>query len=346
VKFTAERGPFLAAVKRAASVIQPRRVIPPILGCVVVTATDTGLRIHASNMDEWVTCSCDAAVTATGSICLPAGQLFAWLAAAPKDSVVSLSVDGARAALIAGRMSASIVTLDAADFPMPDTQDRGVEVFGAIPAIATCLPFAATEEVRYYLCGVAINRGHIVSTDGHRACIVDVGADASVEAIIPTAGARQIALSGPAARLWIGQTRWACEDEGVVMGGKLIDGTFPDWTKVAAKDALPYATIDADAAVEAFSAIMMASDVRDRGTKMIGDGSEVILSCRGHAMDATVSIPCEGEPFEFGINAKYGVTAFGVFSGNVCDVVGDGNIMTIMSPAMPDTKVMQVGMRI
>lgn len=45
----------------------------------------------------------------------------------------------------------------------------------------------AVKDVRFYLKGVAINKGHVVSTDGHRAfaCKID-GLDENLEVIIPT----------------------------------------------------------------------------------------------------------------------------------------------------------------
>jgi len=344
VKFESELAPIAAAIKRARTVIASRQTIP-ILGCVHITARDTGLRITGTNMDEWVTVQSDAAVAVPGAVCVDAGLIGAWLQTLPKGALVSASLIDNRLAVTAGRATASFAVMDAKDYPSPVTPDAGVELIDAARGLAMCLPFASSEETRYYLKGVAINRGHAVATDGHRLCSVDIGADADGAVIIPTSGVQQIVQGSPAARLWVTDTMWRCEDAGVVAGGKLIEGTFPDWTRL-----MPVAdasgTVDADALAGAVATVSVSGDDRASCVKMVAADGEIELSCTGSAMTATGAVSYDGSPFELGINGKYADAALAVFTGRCVSIaVGEGKaVMT--SDALHGVRVLVMGMRV
>lgn len=344
MKFTAEREPLVAAVKRAAGVVESRNTVA-ILGCLLMQASDTGLSVFATNLDSWVTAKCAAATADAGVAVVNAAQLVAWLNATPKGKLIKCIV-GDRAVFTAGRMTASFEVLDRLDFPIPISNACPNEVIGGIKAMATCLPYVSSEEARYYLNGVAVSQGHVVATNSHMVCAVDVSAPDDWAAIIPTPAVRQIIQSSPAARLWIGENQWSCEDEGVTMGGKLIDGTFPDWTRAMPRDLGAVAEFDADDMMLAANAVVMASNERSRAVAMVAANGNITLSCRGEAMTATAVVPHDGGAFEFGINQKYLSIAAGTFSGNVVRWAQDSGLVVMTCAAMPEMRVAIMGMRV
>lgn len=345
MKFTAEIKPLLAAVKRAAAVTEGRNTIP-ILGCVYVVATDTGLRVTGTNLDEWLTAKCDAAVASPGKACIDARLLSAWLAAAPKGALVSMDFADHRVSAVAGAASASFATLPIEDYPVPSKTDKGVELVGAIPALAACLPFVSAEEVRYYLNGVAVSFGHAVAADGHRLCAVDIQSDHAIVAIIPSRAVAQIILCGSQARLWVSERAWACEDDGIRMGGKLIDGTFPDWRRLMPKDAETVATVDADALAESLSMVVMAAQDKVRAVKFTGDGETINMLCRGGVLTAAAATPYEGAAFDAGLNSKYAASGIAAFSGRVMKIHKSDNLLLLTCDAAPEVRVVLMEMRI
>lgn len=344
MRFTAERDALAAAVKRARSTIESRQTIP-VLGCVHIKAADNDLRITATNLDEWISVKCAASVAAPGSTCVDANLFLAWLTAAPKGSLVDARLDDARLKTSAGRATADFGTHDANDFPVPKKEERGEEMAGSFSALSMCAPFAGVDDARYYLNGVAVNQGHVVATDGHRMCIVDVGAPKEAAAIIPNKGVRQIAQFGENARLWIGPNAWRCEEEGVVAGGKLIDGTYPDWQRIVPA-AEPNGVADADDLATALAQVVMASGDRARGVKMVASDGEIALTCRSEAMTATGAVSFDGTPFEIGINGKYADVALAVFSKRIVSIAADSGQMVMSCPGLPGVRVVVMGMRI
>ncbi len=347
MRFTIERDAFAAAVKRASGAIMSRTNIP-ILECVHIKAEDNTARITGTNLDEWVAVRCDAAVTDAGAACVSAALLSAWLQASPKRALVNVSIINGELAAVAGRATATFSTLPADQYPTPEKSDKGEEVPARLDALAACLPFASNEETRHYLNGVAISEGHFVATDGHRLCAVDVSVPRDIAAIIPTRGVQQIVQFSEGARLWIGASYWRCEGENVVAGGKLIDGTFPEWTRVIPADGATGST-DADAMLSAVRQAMIVSGEKSKAVAIKADADQIEVQCRGPIGTASGAAAYEGEAFQVGMNGKYAETALSVFSGNVVDVLaqtGGQSVMLFTCKAKPDTRVVVMGMRI
>lgn len=344
MRFTSELPPLLAAVKRARSTIESRQTIP-ILGCVHIKAADNDLRITGTNLDEWVSIKCAASVAAPGVTCVDAGLLLAWLSAAPKGALVSGAIEDGRLVLTAGRATASFAVMDALDYPAPERSEKGEEVANAFAALTMCLPFAAQEEARRYLNGVAVDRGHAVATDGHRLCAIHISAPENLSAIIPSNGVRQITQFGDGARLWIGEHSWRCESTDVVSGGKLLAETFPDWERITPKDD-PIGTADADDMADAIAQVIVASGEKSRAVRLIGGDAEISMTCQGPLMTANGGVAYDGSAFELGVNGKYADSALRVFSGNVLELAVTNNMALLTCKAMPDVRVVVVGMRI
>jgi DNA polymerase-3 subunit beta len=336
MRFTAEREDLLSAVKRASGVVQSRNVIP-VLGCLHIAATDTGVKVRGTSQDEWVTVSVTASVSQPGETCINAALLSAWLAATTKGGLASLTLADDRANLVVGRATASFATLNPMAFPVPPERDAKTEIPNAIDAVRTCAPYASTDEASFNLLGVAICGGHAVATNRHLLCAVDISAPDDVAVIIPSAGVRQIGMCSDGARLFVGLNTWACEDENILVGGKLIDGQFPDWKRAIPMGQRVVATVDADAMAEAVTQVQIASGERAKVIVLEGDGSSIAIACRGELMQAGSSVSCEGETFRTGINCKYAQTAMTTFAGRVISLASEGpeTPIVIRSDAVP-----------
>jgi DNA polymerase-3 subunit beta len=174
---------------------------------------------------------------------------------------------------------------------------------------------------------------------------VNVRCDTAIEVILPNEALRQIIQSGPDARLFVNPTQWVCEDEGGRIGGKLIDGTFPDWQRIVPKIEAT-SEVDADALSGAIASVSVADDDRVRGIKIKGDGSELTLQAQGSAASAEAVMSYGGVAFEFGVSSRYAATALATFAGHVVRIGTDGNMSAWTCEAMPDLRVCVMGMRV
>ena len=240
MKFTAPAPVLKAALARVGKIVAARTVIP-ILSTVKFTAGDA-ITVTATDLEISAEIEVDGAVTSSGAACIPVAELTRLINLA-RNADVEISVADDVAAIRFGSASAELFCLPVADFPLAKFADDLPHVDGGLigEALRFCANAASHEEARYYLNGVFMHQhnGSVVSvsTDGHRMNVAEMpGMQADVFGIIPN---RAVALIAEAAnpslpfQFSLTERAWEFRADGVRMKGPCIDGTFPDWTRVA-----------------------------------------------------------------------------------------------------------------
>lgn len=333
MKFEAETKALLRAVTAASKVIAGRNVIP-VLECLLLRAEDNRLLLTGSNLDANITATCEAAVSAPGALAVHAEDLRRFLASLPAGSLTHASIEDDRLVLRAGRATATISCLPAADFPTFAVEAAPHEVSGAAEAFAFCEAFASKEEARYYLRGVYFSPEATVSTDGHRMGVAAVKSE--IAAIVPINMARVIKpLLEAEGRLFLGERVWRVEAEGVTAMGKLIDGAFPEWQRVLPAQN-PVFTADAD---DILSALRTATldGVATSAFLTSGDGA-IAIRGEGHGR-ATAEAEFRAEiatPFAGCINTKYLQSVLAPFAGSVVEAFGAGGVLGFRAVGKPE----------
>lgn len=341
MKFTSERHHFLAAVKSAHGAVERKNTIP-VLACLHIAATDTGLQITGTNLDMTARASCQASVSQPGVSVASADDLLKWLTAAPAGSLIEATGDGNKLHLSAGRLSLSLPVFEPEAFTLPSAVDGCVEIPGGAAALAMVSDFHSREETRYYLNGVAFNQGHAVATDGHRAGVYPCAHD--VDGIIPYKAFPLIFGAGETARLFLGENSWRVEAENLTITGKTIDGAFPDWTRIipAHGDTMQ---VDADALMAACNAVTLG---RATAVRLIGsDGVMRIEADKwgiGGAAGSTAEISMEGADFRALVSKSYLDDALKQFSGEVVTVSNNNGGMILIT-GKSDLRVVVMAMR-
>ncbi len=116
LSLTADRDALRAALAPVVRVA-PTKAAMPVLACVLLTAAESGLALYATDVttSAWTTAA--AAVSAAGSVCLPAAQLLDAVKALPEGEV-TLTVDSShRATLRGGRRKVEVPGLATDDYP-------------------------------------------------------------------------------------------------------------------------------------------------------------------------------------------------------------------------------------
>ena len=253
MKFSIERAALLKAVAQAQSVVERRNTIP-ILANVLIEAQDSDVRFRATDLDIEVVDRADAQVERAGATTVSAVLLHEIVRKLPDGSLVTLTDDGAKGRLTveAGRSNFSLATLPKEDFPVMATSEYSSN-FSA-PAVVLRRLFdkskfaISTEETRYYLNGVYMHISdsdggkvlRCVATDGHRLARIDAelpsGAAEMPGVIVPrkTVGELRKLLDDDEAKIAVSvsetKIRFATPD--ITLTSKVIDGTFPDYTRV------------------------------------------------------------------------------------------------------------------
>lgn len=248
--------------------------------------------------------------------------------------------------------SATHGSLPADDFPRMRLSEAGWSAElprSAVDAMLRVSGAMSSEETRYYLNGVLVQfvdgwTYRFVATDGHRLYMQDVelpsagGAMSFSQFIVPRAAINQLArlrnpkseqpivlsfhktLAGNDLVDWASSSvANACSfrllgagDRPIVLSTKLIDGTFPDYTRVVPKEENQPTRLVVDSADLLRSIGALAGVGTGKGTRAvklrIGDG-KLQLTCRflDPDFEGGFSLAAEtvGPALEIGFNARY-----------------------------------------
>ncbi|MEP6869939.1 MAG: DNA polymerase III subunit beta, partial [Novosphingobium sp.] len=299
MKATIERATLLKCLSHVQSVVERRNTIP-ILSNVLIEASSAGaVKVMATDLDLQVVESMRAvSVDSPGAITVSAHLLFDIARKLPDGSQVSLEAADNRMTVKAGRSRFSLPTLPRDDFPSIVEGDLPTSFELPAATLAELIDrtrFAiSTEETRYYLNGiflhVADEEMKAAATDGHRLARYTIakpdGASGMPDVIVPRkciAELRKlldesldtnvlIDLSASKIRFTFGG------ENGVVLTSKLIDGTFPDYSRVIPTGNDKLLRLDPRAFFEGVDRVATIATEKTRAVKIALENDKVTLS--------------------------------------------------------------------
>jgi DNA polymerase-3 subunit beta len=344
MKATIERATLLRCLSHVQSVVERRNTIP-ILSNVLIEAQVGGtLRLMATDLDLQVVETMGAvSVEAAGAITVSAHLLFDIARKLPDGSQVSIETVDNRMVVKAGRSRFTLPTLPRDDFPVivEGELPTSFEVPAAkLAELIDRTRFAiSTEETRYYLNGIFLHVTEeelkAAATDGHRLARFTLpkpdGAEGMPDVIVPRKCVGelrklleealdtnvQVDLSASKVRFTLGG------ENGVVLTSKLIDGTFPDYTRVIPTGNDKLLKLDPKSFYEGVDRVATIATEKTRAVKMALENDKVTLS---------VTSPDNGTAAEE-IAADYGAAGFeiGFNAGYLKDILGqiDGDTVEL-----------------
>lgn len=329
MKFSIERADLVKAVAQAQSVVERRNTIP-ILANVLIEATAEGVSFRATDLDTEIVDHAAAQVERPGATTVSASMLNDISRKLPDGALVQLTLDPAsgRLSVQAGRSNFSLATLPCDDFPAISTSEYSANF--TAPALVLRRLFdkskfaISNEETRYYLNGVFMHLAQgedgpvlrCVATDGHRLARIDAplpkGAEAMPGVIVPrkTVAELKKLLEDDSAEIAVSvsETKVRFATARITLTSKVIDGTFPDYSRVIPSGNTRKLEVDASDFAKAVDRVATVSSERSRAVKLSLDEDRLVLSVNAPdagAADEELSVAYADEPLEIGFNAKY-----------------------------------------
>ena len=329
MKISIERSALLKALGQAQSVVERRNTIP-ILANVLIEADGSAATFRATDLDIEVVDKATAQVEREGATTVSAVILHEIVRKLPDGALVALTDDGAsgRLTIEAGRSHFSLATLPREDFPIMASAEYDCN-FSAPAALLRRLfdksKFAiSTEETRYYLNGVYMHvstadSGQVlrcVATDGHRLARIDAplpdGADAMPGVIVPRKTVAELRKllddDDMTIAVSVSETKVRFATPDVTLTSKVIDGTFPDYTRVIPQGNTRKMEVDAAEFARAVDRVATVSSERSRAVKLSLDEDRLVLSVNAPdsgAAEEELGVAYADEHLDIGFNAKY-----------------------------------------
>jgi DNA polymerase-3 subunit beta len=329
MKLSIERGTILKALAQAQSVVERRNTIP-ILANVLIEAEGNQASFRATDLDIEVVDRCPAMVERAGATTVSAVMLHEIVRKLPDGALVTLASDASagRLTVTAGRSTFNLATLPKEDFPVMASSEYSSNFSAKAPVLRRLFDKAkfaiSTEETRYYLNGVYMHTAkgddgpvlRCVATDGHRLARIDAdlpqGAEAMPGVIVPrktVAELRKLLDDDEAViAVSVSETKVRFATPGVVLTSKVIDGTFPDYTRVIPTGNTKRLEVDAQDFAKAVDRVATVSSERSRAVKLSLDEDRLILSVNSPdsgAAEEELAVAYGDEHLEIGFNAKY-----------------------------------------
>jgi len=347
MKATIERAKLLRCLSHVQSVVERRNTIPILSNVLLEASSDGQVKIMATDLDLQVIESIDAAsVDSPGAITVSAHLLFDIARKLPDGTRVDLETADNRMTVKAGRSRFQLPTLPRDDFPtivegdLPTSFEIPAQTFAEL--IDRTRFAISTEETRYYLNGIFLHvsddDGPVLkaaATDGHRLARFTLprpdGAEGMPDVIVPRKAVAELrklleeSLDGNVlVDLSASKIRFTLGGEGgVVLTSKLIDGTFPDYSRVIPTGNDKLLKVDPKSFFAGVDRVATIATEKTRAVKMGLDTDKVTLSVTSPdngtaAEEVPASYSSAG--MEIGFNANYLKDILGQIDGDTVEL--------------------------
>lgn len=360
MKFTIERNSLLKILGHVQSVVERRNTIP-ILSNVLIEADSDGVAMTATDLDISIIERTPASVGQPGATTVPAHTLFDIARKLPDGAEVELTLeDGDRLSVKAGRSRFTLACLDKEDFPTMSESDlphRFAVAGEELKRLIDKARFAiSTEETRYYLNGIYLHVANgeggstlrAVATDGHRL--------AQVEQSVPEGAAGMPGVIVP--RKTVTEVRKLIEDyegdvvvalsdtkirfsfDSTIITSKLIDGTFPDYSRVIPVGNDKLLEMDCRLFSQAVDRVSTISSDKTRSVKLSLSADTLKLSVNspdsGTAREE-LAADYGSDDLEIGFNSRYLMDILGQIEGDMVQVhLADPSAPTVIRDLMDE----------
>src|SRR5213083_1118870 len=362
-----KRNNILDPLSAVSGIIERRHTLP-ILSNVLIERTTQALSFLATDIEIQITAR--SAVMAGGdprAVTVGARKLVDILRALPEDTEVTLQQQDKRLLVKAGKSRFTLQTLPAEDFPRlaraAGEAARFVLSQKALRRLLGLVQYAmAQQDIRYYLNGLlmVVEGGELklVATDGHRLAFAALPLTANLprqEAIVPRKTvvelAKLLAESDDEVRIELSPTQAGFSFGSIELVSKLIDGKFPDYTRVIPTQHKNRMQAEREPLRQALQRAAILSNEKFRGVRwVLTDGSLKIVSSNAEQEEANeeVEVKYAGDALDIGFNVNYLLDVLNNVAGNELECAfGDSSSRELNSyPSEKGFKYVVMPMRI
>jgi DNA polymerase III subunit beta len=309
--------------------IVEKRTTMPILGNVLLSATDGKLKISASDLEITAVAISNAQINSPGSTTVSAKMLSDLVRELGEGDVRLKLTEGERIEITSQKSKFKIVGVSADEYPsLPGISFKTKGRIGSktlLEMINKTIYSVSQDETRFNLNGVCFemvseggkkNKLRMVSTDGHRLSMITREVeDFSFKdrVIVPRKGLNELkkvveSENDTEIGIDINDGFLVIESKDCKVSMRLIDAEYPDYTQVIPKTKGTKASLSGESLSRAVRRVALL--VTDKGKCIRFDFSKDALRINSSSPELgeaseEVTIKYEGKPISIGFNARY-----------------------------------------
>ena len=356
MKLTINKTDLTKTLSQVTAIIE-KRVTIPIMANVKMWTDGTMLHMLATDLDIEVTTAAECDTTDHGAVTVNADMFLGIVKKMPSGDI-TISLDGNSLVVSSGMSVFNLGTLPVDTYPVMASSeyDNTFDIEAdELRRLFDLTAFAiSTEETRYYLNGVYL---HVVdgvltavATDGHRLAKATTGGTACDMhgVIVPRKTVVELGkvLDGGTVTVDVSETKIRFMSGATVIVSKVIDGTYPDYTRVIPAGTDNIMIVDSGVFAAGSDRVAQVSSDRTRGVLVTMTSDKAVLSVKGDINSAVdeIAVDYSGDDIERGFNSKYlaevmskvdgmaSVSFGGDMSPAVIKTVGDDSALFVIMP--------------
>jgi len=363
----AKRDEILGPLSAVSGIIERRHTLP-ILSNVLIDRSADALSFLATDIEIQIQArSAGGLAGEAKAVTVGARKLVDILRALPDDAEVTLQQQDKRLIVKAGKSRFTLQTLPAEDFPRLAKPAGEVARFAlsqkALRHVLGLVQYAmAQQDIRYYLNGLLMvvedKQLKLVATDGHRLAFASLRLAADLprqEVIVPRKTVLELTKllteTEEEVRIELAATQAAFSFGAIELVSKLIDGKFPDYTRVIPTTHKNKLQLEREPLRQALQRAAILSNEKFRGVRwVLGDGVLKIVSSNAEQEEAheELEVKYSGDALDIGFNVNYLLDVLNNVPGSAVDCAfGDSSSSALLSyAAEKDFKYVVMPMRI
>ena len=363
----AKRDEILGPLTAVSGIIERRHTLPILSNVLMERGAET-LSFLATDIEIQI--SARSAIPMQGeakALTVGARKLLDILRALPDGVEVTLQQQDKRLLVKAGKSRFSLQTLPAEDFPRLAKPSGEAARFSlpqkALRRLLSLVQYAmAQQDIRYYLNGLLMvvedKQLKVVATDGHRLAYASLKLDAELprqEVIVPRKTvlelAKLLADSDDPVKIELSATQAAFSFGSVDLVSKLVDGKFPDYTRVIPTQHQNKLQTDREVLRQALQRAAILSNEKFRGVRWVLEPDTLkIVSSNAEQEEAheELEVKYSGDALDIGFNVNYLLDVLNNVPGAAVECAfGDSSSSALLSYASEkDFKYVVMPMRI
>src|SRR4051794_21074171 len=363
----AKRDEILGPLSAVSGIIERRHTLP-ILSNVLIDRSADALSFLATDIEIQIQARSSAGLAGEArAITVGARKLVDILRALPEAAEVTLQQQDKRLVVKAGKSRFTLQTLPAEDFPRLAKPAGDVARFAlpqkALRRLLGLVQYAmAQQDIRYYLNGLLMvveeKQLKLVATDGHRLAFASLALAADLprqEVIVPRKTvlelSKLLAETEDEVKIEVSPSQAAFNFGAIELVSKLVDGKFPDYTRVIPTQHKNRLVIERELLRQALLRAAILSNEKFRGVRwVLADGSLKIVSSNAEQEEAheEIEVKYTGDALDIGFNVNYLLDVLNNVSGSEIECAfGDSSSSALISYASErDFKYVVMPMRI
>jgi len=361
------RDTLLKPLSAVSSIVERRHTLP-ILSNLLLEAKQDKITLTATDLEMQISLSAQSAHGGDVATTVSARKLLDICRSLPEQAEVSLDIQDNRMQLKAGKSRFNLQTLPSTDYPLMARTGGDASLSLQIPQkqlkkLLKQVEYAmAQQDIRYYLNGLLFevngNKLNVVGTDGHRLSFTSAELSQSYEKqelILPRKTVIELIKlledSDDVVAIEVSTNQVNFAFSGIRIISKVIDGKFPDYTRVIPNGHQNSLTVDRVTLLQSMQRASILSNEKYRGIRMVlGKDSLRLISSNSEQEDAEeeLEVGYSGDPLDIGFNVTYMIDVLNnVDSDDVTFSFADANSSCLVTVASePNYKYVVMPMRI